>query len=136
MERATAGFVQQPIHDCECLSGGERFSMENPVRRQAVVESPREEDGSADFVIMRKVPAGEQRKWNSGWASEISQQRPADRAVGRGSWDPPYRLLACRELIGGEWNYFAGGFANFAASIGTLTFRSVSLKESFPSSHE
>jgi hypothetical protein len=44
VDRSNAGFVQQSIHSGKCPSRVESLRRESPVRRQTVVEAPREED--------------------------------------------------------------------------------------------
>src|SRR5260370_32966402 len=54
VERPTAGFVQQSIHGGKCLPGIERGGWKSSVGRQAVVETPSEEDGLAGLIEVWK----------------------------------------------------------------------------------
>jgi len=53
VERPTAGFVQQSIHGGECLPGIECSGGKSSVGRQAVVETPSEEDGLVGLIDVR-----------------------------------------------------------------------------------
>src|ERR1035438_3412197 len=89
VERSTARFVQQSIHGGKRLPGIERGGRERAVRRQTVVETPREENGLFRLVDVRKSPPVERHMRMVRQNGGILTNEQADRGVGRGPGGPP-----------------------------------------------
>src|ERR1035437_135750 len=96
VECASAGFVQQSIHGVERLSGSERGRRESSVGRQAVVETPREENGLWHLVEVRESPPVER---HTGVVPEIPRNsrqktgRPGGRPRTGGAAPPSTRAF-------------------------------------------
>jgi hypothetical protein len=90
IQRTGMGFIQQAVHGGKCLSRIDICRRERPVRRQAVVQTPGEEDGLVRLMIVRKPAAVEGHTGEFGETGDFLRKVEADRGVGRGRGRPPH----------------------------------------------